>query len=97
MSVQPHQIISAPIITEESTIQMESKGQYSFKVRPSANKHQIREAIEALFPDVKVLSVNTMNYSGKTKGGRVRAKGRRSSWKKAIVTLRADDHIDLLG
>jgi large subunit ribosomal protein L23 len=96
MNGQAHQVINVPVITEESTIQMESKNQYVFKVHPKANKHQIRDAVEEMFPEVKVLSVNTMNYQGKEKG-RFRRVGRRSAWKKAIVTLRPDDHIDLLG
>jgi len=95
MSTDPNAVILAPVITEESTIQTETRNQYIFKVVPKANKHQIREAIEAKF-DVKVVNVNTMNYAGKrrTRGRHV---GFRRAWKKAIVTLRLGDSIDLLG
>ncbi|GMW01613.1 MAG: 50S ribosomal protein L23 [Candidatus Hydrogenedentota bacterium] len=96
MKNQAHYIIKAPVITEESTIMAESKNQYVFKVDPKANKSQIREALEVMFPHIKVVAVNTMNYEGKLK--RLgRHMGRRPHWKKAVVTLRQGDHIDLLG
>ena len=88
-------IIKAPMLTEESTIQTEAKNQYVFRVEPKANKHQIRDAIEKIWPSVKVLSVNTMNYQGK-KRRRGRIEGRRPDWKKAVVTLRKGDSIELL-
>ncbi len=95
MSVEPHRIIQGAIITEESTIQTEAKGQYVFRVNPKANKNQIRDAVEELF-DVVVVSVNTMNYRGK-RGRRIRGNiGRRSSWKKAIVKLQEGDTIELM-
>jgi large subunit ribosomal protein L23 len=88
-------IIKAPVITEESTIQQSAKNQYVFRVDPKANKKQIREAIQVMFPDVRVASVNTMNYAGKMKRlGRFA--GRRPNWKKAVITLREGDRIDLL-
>ena len=88
-------IIKAPIVTEESTIQQNTKNQYVFRVDPKANKKQIREAIHVMFPDVRVASVNTMNYAGKVKRlGRFA--GRRPNWKKAVITLREGDRIDLL-
>ncbi len=95
MISDPNLILKAPIITEESTIQTESRNQYVFKVNPNSNKRQIREAVEAKF-DVSVLSVNTMNYRGKRKV-RGRYAGYRPAWKKAVVTLRQGDSIDLLG
>lgn len=95
MNFDPNTVIQAPIITEESTIQTESRNQYVFKVNPRSNKRQIREAVETKF-DVVVLSVNTMNYRGKRKV-RGRYAGYRPAWKKAIVTLRQGDSIDLLG
>ena len=95
MNLDPNTVIQAPIITEESTIQTESRNQYVFRVNPRSNKRQIREAVETKF-DVVVLAVNTMNYRGKR---RVRGRyvGYRPAWKKAIVTLRQGDSIDLLG
>ena len=90
-------IIKKPVITEESTLQADTRNQYVFRVDPRANKHQIREAVEQMFPDVGVLSVNTMNYRGKRSGRRGRhIAGRRANWKKAIVTLRQGDKIDLI-
>lgn len=90
-------IIKSPVITEESTLQTRTRNQYVFRVAPRANKNQIREAIEAMFPDVRVTSVNTMNCRGKLSGRRGRqVAGRRPNWKKAIVTLRQGDSIDLI-
>ncbi len=99
MSFNAHQILQRPIVTEESQIQTaKSKGsQYTFRVNPKANKKQIKEAIEEQFPEVKVVSVNTMNYAGKTRRlGGTRREGRRSQWKKAVITLRPGDTIDLI-
>ena len=97
MSVDAHHIIKSPIITEESQIQTAKGNQYTFRVDSKANKIQIRHAGEDVFPDVKVVRVNTMNYEGKMRrqfGSR--QVGRRSNWKKAIVTLRDGDKIDLI-
>jgi large subunit ribosomal protein L23 len=91
----PYYIIKAPVITEESTIQTHSRNKYVFKVDPRANKNQIRDAVEKIFPGIKVLSVNTMNYEGKVRR-RGRYEGRRADWKKAYVTLRQGDTIELI-
>jgi len=97
MSVDISQVIISPLITEESQIQAAKGNQYTFKVSQASNKKQIREAIEEFFPNVKVTRVNTMNYDGKTRRNLTSRKvGRRSSWKKAIITLRAGDTIDLI-
>jgi large subunit ribosomal protein L23 len=96
MNLEPHHIIKSPVITEESQIQTRKGNQYTFRVNPKANKIQIREAIEAVFPSVHVVSVNTMNYSGKTKQQSGRAGGSKADWKKAVVTLRAGDKIELI-
>jgi large subunit ribosomal protein L23 len=97
MSVNPHKIIEKPIITEESQIQLAKANQYVFRVHPKANKAQIKAAVEAFFPDVKVTGVNTMNYSGKLRRQMTRRQvGRTAHWKKAIVTLRAGDSIELI-
>ncbi|MCP4645583.1 MAG: 50S ribosomal protein L23 [bacterium] len=94
MNLEPYQIVKAPVLTEESTLQSENRNQFTFRVDPRANKIQIRDAVEKLF-NVKVLSVNTMNYAGK-KRRRGRQEGRKASWKKAVVTLQQGDVIDLL-
>ncbi len=95
MNPEPYYVIKAPVITEESTVVQAAKGQYVFKVDPKANKKQIKTAIEQMFPNIRVTSVNTMNYAGKRKRlGRFR--GTRPNWKKAVVTLRQGDSIDLI-
>lgn len=85
-------IILAPIVTEKSTRLTES-GQYVFKVATDANKFEIGAAVEKLF-GVQVLNVNTVNVLGKTKRFRGRI-GFRSDFKKAIVTLKNGQAIDL--
>ena len=97
MSIEAHHIVKSPIITEESQIQGTKGPQYTFRVVANANKHQIREAIEEIFPEVKVRRVNTMNYKGKAGQRSNRgAQGMKSKWKKAIVTLRDGDSIELI-
>ena len=80
----------------------ETQRKYAFQVDPTANKIQIKEAIENKF-DVKVEKVATMNRKGKAKqmsvrsGGRaIRTQGFKSSWKRAVITLREGFTIDLL-
>ena len=76
---------------------------YAFQVDPHANKIEIKRAVEEKF-DVKVKKVRTMNFLGKSKqmtvrsGGRtIKTSGKRSSWKKAVVTLNEGFSIDLYG
>ena len=96
MSKEPHHVIIAPILSEESTIQTETQNKYMFKVHPNVNKIEIRNAIMKLYPQIKVLSVNTMNYTGKVRRrGRGRP-GRRPNWKKAVVSLRKGDTIEVI-
>jgi len=92
MNLSPDQIIKRPIaLTEKATRLKMENNQVAFEVDLSANKIQIREAVEAMF-DVKVTSVNTMIQRGKLKRmGRRYAK--RRNWKKAIITLREGDDI----
>ncbi|MBR2559310.1 MAG: 50S ribosomal protein L23 [Firmicutes bacterium] len=80
-------IIKRPIITENSMMDAQVK-KYAFEVDRRANKYQIKDAVEELF-QVKVVKVNTMNYSGKLKR-MGRTEGKRPDWKKAVVTLSAD-------
>jgi large subunit ribosomal protein L23 len=90
----PRQIILRPIISERS-YDLITENRYTFEVAKKTNKVEIRQAIEAIF-GVNVLSVNTMNVSGKPK--RVRyAKGYTRSWKKAIVTLAEGESIEEFG
>ena len=79
-------IIIAPVVTEKCNALIQEK-KYTFRVAPDANRIEIGKAVEELF-NVKVKSVNTMNYQGKPKrAGRSPMVGRRANWKKAVVTL----------
>jgi len=84
--------IVAPVITEKATMASESN-QFVFRVARRATKPQIKAAIEKLF-DVKVTAVNTLVRKGKTKAFRG-VRGRQQDVKKAIVTLRDGDRIDV--
>lgn len=88
-----HRTIVRPLITEKSSAAYQSRGEYTFEVHVDASKPQIRSAIEQLF-GVKVTGVWTSNQRGKEKrmGKTV---GRRPNWKKAIVTLRDGDTIEI--
>jgi large subunit ribosomal protein L23 len=91
---EPHEIIETASLTEKSTLLGEKQNKYVFRVSPSANKIQIKDAVERLFQK-KVVDVNTCNYAGKQK--RVRGPlGRRANWKKAIVTLAEGEKIELV-
>ena len=81
-----YDIIKRPLVTEKSNIQKETANQLTFEVDRSANRIEIRRAIEQIF-NVKVASVRTMQVTGKVKR-RGRILGKRRDWKKAIVTLR---------
>jgi large subunit ribosomal protein L23 len=84
-------LIKSPLITEKTHLHKEMSNKVTFKVEPTANKIEIRKAVEEVFK-VKVLSVNTCRYEGKKK--RLgRHEGRRSNWKKAIVTLAPGEKI----
>ncbi len=88
----PEQIIKRPIALTEKAANMKTENKITFEVARSANKIEIKTAIEALF-DVKVAEVNTQQYRGKPKKiGRMPAK--RVNWKKAIVTLRPGSSIE---
>jgi large subunit ribosomal protein L23 len=85
--------ILSPIITEKTT-KLTETNQVAFRVPLTATKAQIKEAVEELFPKVKVTAVNTLVQKGKKKVFRGR-RGTRSDVKKAIVTLREGDAIDV--
>lgn len=87
-----YDVIVSPVMTEKSTSALE-QNKVTFKVRPDADKHTIRQAVEQIF-GVSVTAVNTVKLHGKTKRFRGVA-GRRSDVKKAVVTLKAGDHIDI--
>lgn len=89
-------IIYRPIVTEKMT-NLQEKGTYAFAVDPKANKIEIARAVAKRF-NVTVVNVRTMNYKGKTKTQmtrRGRFEGKASHFKKAIVTLKSGDAINL--
>ncbi len=101
MSLEIINILIRPIFTEKMS-RLEEERKYSFQVKPHANKLEIKKAIELKF-GVNVEKVSTSNRIGKKKnmtvrsGGRtIRTNGKRSNWKKAIVTLKDGEKIDLL-
>jgi large subunit ribosomal protein L23 len=90
-----HDVIRAPLISEKGTLLTESANQVLFKVRPDANKIEVKQAVETIFK-VKVVQVRMARYLGKMR--RVgKSMGRRSDWKKAYVTLKEGDKIDFFG
>lgn len=91
----PHDVIKAPLISEKGTLLTETANQVLFKVRPDANKIEVKHAVETIFK-VKVVQVRMARYLGKMR--RIgRSMGRRSDWKKAYVTLKEGDKIDFFG
>jgi len=89
-------IIIKPIITEKMTAQAEEMNRYGFIVDRRADKIQIRSAVESLY-GVKVSSVNTMRYGGKTKSRYTKTgfvQGKTNAYKKAIITLKDGEVID---
>ena len=95
-------IIIKPILTEKMAILEERENKFAFLVSPGANKTEIKKAVELKF-EVKVVKVATMNRIGKQKqmtvrsGGRtIRTTGKRSNYKKAVITLESGSTIDLL-
>ncbi len=90
--MEARDILIRPIVTEKSTALME-QGKYTFRVPLAATKIQIRQAVEQIFK-VKVQAVNTMRYEGKLKR-MGRTQGHRSDWKKAVVTLKPGEAIEL--
>lgn len=88
-----HRTVIRPIVTEQSSVAYQERGEYTFRVASDASKTAIRSAIEQLF-GVKVTGVWTSNQRGKSR--RVgRTEGRRPHWKKAIVKLKDGDTIDI--
>ena len=85
-----------PLVTEKVTDLTEKHNVFCFVVRPEANKLQIQNEVEALY-NVKVVSVNTVNYAGKNKSRYTKAgllRGKTNAFKKAYVTLKEGESID---
>ena len=86
-------VIIRPLVTEQGMHFANTRNAYSFEVHPKANKVQIRNAVERLY-NVKVTDVRTANVRGKPRR-RGRHFGRTRNWKKAVVVLHEDFHIDV--
>ena len=86
-------IVKKALITEKGTVLREVRNQYFFEVARDANKIEIKHAVETIF-SVKVKDVHTLQVRGKVKR-QGRFSGKRSDWKKAIVTLEPDQKIEL--
>lgn len=88
-------IIKAVMLTEKATSMQERFNRYTLRVAKAANKIEIKQAVEDFF-NVKVVSVNTQNYDGTRRVLRNRRTVKGQDWKRAIVTLKEGDKIDLL-
>lgn len=93
MELKKYDIIKSPVITEKSNRQKDKENKVSFVVHPDANRLEIKDAIEQIF-NVKVIKVCVQNRVGKVKRyGKFT--GKRSDWKKAIVTLKEGEKIEI--
>ena len=92
MTLTAHEVLVRPVISEKNTM-LNEQGKYVFEVAPDANKLQIKQAVQEIFK-VDVVKVNVLHVPSKTR--RVgRSIGRTRPWKKAIVTLRPGQRIEL--
>jgi len=87
-----YEVLRRPVITEKNTA-LRAQNKYAFEVASGANKHQIKEAVETAFK-VKVTAVNVMIVPGKMRRFG-RRQGMTSEWKKAVVTLKEGDKIEI--
>ncbi len=87
------QVIIRPVVSEKTYV-LATADKYTFRVHPDAHKTQIRQAIEQLFPDVKVVGVATSSVKSKPKR-RGYTSGRTRQWKKAIVQVKPGDTIPI--
>ncbi len=95
MALDAYSTILRPVVSEKSTV-LGDQGKYVFEVAPTANKIQIKHAIETAFANkkVQVSAVNILHVAGKVRR-RGRSVGTTRSWKKAVVTLREGQRLDL--
>ena len=90
--MQLYNVLVRPLITEKNTF-LQALNKYAFEIAKEANKPQVKQAVEKTFK-VKVITVNVSTVPGKTKRvGRQLVQTR--SWKKAVVTLKAGDKIEI--
>lgn len=92
LDLRPYQVVLRPLVTEKGTHQSTRYNAYAFQVNPIATKTQIKAAVEELF-HVRVEGVRTMNRHGKKRRFR-QTVGQLPRWKKAVVTLNAEDKIE---
>lgn len=93
MKREPHEILLQPLLTEKITALRERANKVGFLVRKDANRIEIKRAVESAL-NVKVARVNVLTVMGKTKRlGRF--VGKRPDWKKAIVTLKKGEKLEL--
>ena len=90
--MDPSQVLIRPVVSEKSYV-LAAVDKYTFRVHPDAHKTQIRQAVEEIF-GVRVTDVRTMSVKSKPKR-RGYTSGRSRQWKKAVVQLHPDDHIEL--
>jgi large subunit ribosomal protein L23 len=91
VSLEAHQVIKRPLVTEKGMYSSERLNAYSFEVHLQATKYDIRRAVEELW-EVRVDEVRTQNRKGKPRRQKNRI-GRTRSWKKAVVKLHDEDRI----
>ncbi|HVT27314.1 MAG TPA: 50S ribosomal protein L23 [Lacipirellulaceae bacterium] len=92
ITLEPHQIIVRPLVTEKGMHRSTRNNAYAFEVHKLATKSDVRRAVEDLF-NVTVVKVHTQNRKGKPRRTRFR-EGTTGNWKKAIVTLDKEHRID---
>jgi large subunit ribosomal protein L23 len=93
MKRHPYDVLIQPLLTEKITAMREHHNKVGFLVRRDANRIEIKQAVETALK-VKVERVNVMNVGGKIKR-MGRFAGKRPDWKKAIVTLKAGEKLEL--
>lgn len=93
MALHVFEVLRRPLVTEKSTLLLDGQNKYAFEVDSRANKAQVKTAVEKSF-SVKVSEVNILNIKGKRKRFG-RKLSQRPSWKKAVVSLKAGDKIQL--
>jgi large subunit ribosomal protein L23 len=89
----PYSIVKRPLITEKG-MGIAAFGKYAFEVDINANKIEIADAVQKIF-SVNVVKVNTLRVRGKTKRMGRMPEGRTPNWKKAYVTLKSGQHIEI--
>ena len=90
----PYAVIKTVVLSEKSNTLTEEKNKYTFKVAKTATKIDVARAVKAIW-GVDAVSVNTMNYQGKKRRKRTKFAGRTANWKKAVVTLKPEDSIEI--